>query len=169
MSLFIRLNQSSIYNSQRCLYMQISAHNLSPTSSHASFELSCQSRIKRNAFHTPCAHMACWHVNRVHRVYSLENLAKRMPPVSAYRGVSGMPEEENSNSGNSSSNPAQQSASDDTSPLERALIKACTVFTQLFPLWCILAAVSGFYHPPLYLWFDTQCISNGLIFIMVRH
>ena len=54
------------------------------------------------------------------------------------------------------------------SPIEATLIKAAGVFTQLFPLWCLIAALSGFYHPPLYTWFDTQCISNGLIFIMVR-
>lgn len=54
------------------------------------------------------------------------------------------------------------------SSFEKGLIKATGVFTQLFPLWCILAAASGMYHPPLYTWFDTGMISNGLMFIMVR-
>ena len=63
--------------------------------------------------------------------------------------------------------PGGSSSSGDTGTLEKALIKGAGVLTQLFPLWCILAAVTGFYHPPTYTWFDTQCISNGLIFIMV--
>ncbi len=51
--------------------------------------------------------------------------------------------------------------------LEAALLGFCQWFTQLFPLWCVLVAVSGFHAPPLFSWFDSRMISNGLVFIMV--
>lgn len=54
------------------------------------------------------------------------------------------------------------------SPFEQGIINFCSLFTKLFPLWCVLAAVAGFYHPPLFTWFDTTMTSNGLMFIMVR-
>ena len=54
------------------------------------------------------------------------------------------------------------------SPFEQGIINFCSLFTKLFPLWCVLAAVTGFYHPPLFTWFDTTMTSNGLMFIMVR-
>lgn len=67
----------------------------------------------------------------------------------------------------SSSMPVPQE-DDSPGPLESALLSGARLFTQLFPLWCILAALSGFYHPPLYTWFSTSMTTNGLMFIMVR-
>ncbi|GLC73886.1 hypothetical protein PLESTF_001431700 [Pleodorina starrii] len=51
-------------------------------------------------------------------------------------------------------------------PLEQQLAAFCASFTRLFPLWVILAAVSGFYAPQLYLWFDSTCVTYGLMFVM---
>ncbi|KAG2496634.1 hypothetical protein HYH03_005454 [Edaphochlamys debaryana] len=51
-------------------------------------------------------------------------------------------------------------------PLEKQLAALCNGFTRLFPVWVILAAVTGFHFPSLYLWFDNTCITNGLMFVM---
>eukprot|EP00955_Chlamydomonas_euryale_P045644 353206-Chlamydomonas_euryale.AAC.4 len=62
--------------------------------------------------------------------------------------------------------PAPPAASVPTST-ETSVLRVLSVFTQLFPLWCVLVAVAGFYCPPLFTWFDTSMTTNGLMFIMV--
>ncbi|GLI66102.1 hypothetical protein VaNZ11_009708 [Volvox africanus] len=52
------------------------------------------------------------------------------------------------------------------SSLEEQAASFCAGFTRLFPIWVILAAVSAFHAPHLYLWFDNTCVTYGLMFVM---
>ena len=50
---------------------------------------------------------------------------------------------------------------------ERRLARALKIGTNLFPLWTMLAAVAGFYHPPLFTWFRDSYITASLMAVML--
>lgn len=52
------------------------------------------------------------------------------------------------------------------SPLEQRLGAICKFLTNLFPLWVVLAAVVGFHHPSLFLWFNNTYVTWSLVFCM---
>ncbi|PNW75582.1 hypothetical protein CHLRE_12g532500v5 [Chlamydomonas reinhardtii] len=66
----------------------------------------------------------------------------------------------------SPSNSGGGSGAVELTAIEKSLAAFCSKFTRLFPVWVILAAVSGFYMPSLYTWFDNTCITYGLMFVM---
>jgi hypothetical protein len=41
------------------------------------------------------------------------------------------------------------------------------VGTKLFPLWVVLAALAGFYCPPLFSWFTDAYVTNSLMAVML--
>lgn len=51
--------------------------------------------------------------------------------------------------------------------LEQKIGAVCKTLTTLFPLWVILAATLGFYHPPLFTWFTDQAVTWSLMFCML--
>eukprot|EP00877_Chromochloris_zofingiensis_P002952 jgi/Chrzof1/12658/Cz07g02190.t1 len=53
------------------------------------------------------------------------------------------------------------------SPLEQNIASICKQLTTLFPIWVVLAAVLGFYYPPLFSWFGTTAVSYSLMFVML--
>jgi hypothetical protein len=67
-----------------------------------------------------------------------------------------------SSSSSSSGQPAVQ-----FSPLEQRIGGICKTLTTLFPLWVVAAALLGFYHPPLFLWFNDTYVTWSLIFCML--
>ncbi|KAF6259620.1 sodium bile acid symporter family-domain-containing protein [Scenedesmus sp. NREL 46B-D3] len=66
-----------------------------------------------------------------------------------------------SSSGNGSSEPVT------FSPLEQRIGGFCKFLTTLFPLWVVAAALLGFYHPPLFVWFNDDYVTWSLIFCML--
>lgn len=54
-----------------------------------------------------------------------------------------------------------------SSSVAASLARLCQQLTSLFPLWVVLAAISGFFYPPLYLWFSDRAITWGLMFVML--
>ncbi|KAG2438753.1 hypothetical protein HXX76_005297 [Chlamydomonas incerta] len=71
-----------------------------------------------------------------------------------------------SSAGAASPSPSNSGGAVELTALEKSLAAFCAKFTRLFPVWVILAAVSGFYMPSLYTWFDNTCITYGLMFVM---
>jgi hypothetical protein len=67
----------------------------------------------------------------------------------------------NSSKGSSSSEPVV------FSPLEQRIGGICKTLTTLFPLWVVAAALLGFHHPPLFLWFNDTYVTWSLIFCML--
>jgi predicted Na+-dependent transporter len=53
------------------------------------------------------------------------------------------------------------------SPLEQRIGGICKTLTTLFPLWVVAAALLGFHHPPLFLWFTDTYVTWSLIFCML--
>lgn len=51
------------------------------------------------------------------------------------------------------------------SELETRLGSFCASMTRLFPLWVLLAAGTALVWPELYTWFDTNCVTYGLMFV----
>lgn len=69
----------------------------------------------------------------------------------------------------SSSSSMPQPSPDENTPNEGTtnfLLRFAKTFTILFPLWVLVAAISGFYQPSLYTWFDSQWTQAGLMVIM---
>lgn len=65
------------------------------------------------------------------------------------------------------SNDKQQPTHATFSPLEEKIGGICRNLTNLFPLWVVLAAVVGFYHPPLFIWFNDSLVKTSLMFCML--
>eukprot|EP00882_Tetradesmus_deserticola_P010244 GHRQ01010822.1.p1 GENE.GHRQ01010822.1~~GHRQ01010822.1.p1 ORF type:complete len:283 (+),score=115.45 GHRQ01010822.1:227-1075(+) len=84
----------------------------------------------------------------------------RQPLVCAASAAGAVP-------GDSSSNRQGSSESVVFSALEQRLGGLCKFLTTLFPLWVVGAALLGFHHPPLFLWFDDACVTWSLIFCML--
>ena len=60
--------------------------------------------------------------------------------------------------------PSEDGSDDDSKP--NFLLRFAKTFTVLFPLWVCVAAMSGFYQPSLYTWFDNTWTQAGLMIIM---
>ncbi|GFR44023.1 hypothetical protein Agub_g5179 [Astrephomene gubernaculifera] len=73
---------------------------------------------------------------------------------------------DNTSDRNTSSSSTANTTAVVLTPFEQKLAGFAAGFTRLFPVWVILAAVTAFHAPHLYLWFDNTCVTYGLMFVM---